>query len=242
MNARTPQTFVSINIPHAAKNALVEQQRLDSRVPANKARAQFFFAGFERVKTEFTENTVAGGFRYQRHAAKATRVGVAKLVIVVQREPYMRVQCRRHRIGADSELSSHAQMNNQVKSLRRGAPSGLRCAILLQEKYQEFAAAAYLNDAATWDVLFDCRGIVDKIRLAEANAEYSTARQQQLQAADDSFDFGKLGQMLVRQNGENAHGTAGAAFEFDGRSDHKRAGRWQFIQARDVFDVKQARG
>ena len=153
----------------------------------------------------------------------------------------MRVQCRRHRIGADSELSGHAQMNNQVKSLRRGAPSGLRCAILLQEKYEEFAAAAYLNDAATWDVLFDCRRIVDEISLAEANADYAAARQQQLKAADDSFDFGKFGQASIRQNGENAHCAAGTAFQFDRRGDDERAGRRQFIQVRDVFDVKQAR-
>ena len=83
MNARAPQTFVGIDIPHAAKNALVEQQRLDSRAPSSKAGAKFLFVGFERVKTELTENTVAGGFRHQSHAAKAARVGVAKLVIVV---------------------------------------------------------------------------------------------------------------------------------------------------------------
>lgn len=83
MNPRTPQTFVSINIPHATKNTLVEQQRLDSRAPASEADAEFVFAGFERVNTELTENTVAGGFRYQSHAAKAARVGVTKLAIVV---------------------------------------------------------------------------------------------------------------------------------------------------------------
>lgn len=83
MNPRTPQTFVGINIPHAAKNTLVEQQRLDSRAAASDAAAEFVFAGFERVNTELTKNTVAGGFRHQSHAAETARVGVAKLAIVV---------------------------------------------------------------------------------------------------------------------------------------------------------------
>src|SRR5579872_1804909 len=111
----------------------------------------------------------------------------------------MRVQCRRHRVGADGELSGHAEMNDQVKSLRRGAADGLRRAIFLEEEYEELAAAADLNNAATWGVLFDCRGIVDKIRLAQANAEYAAAREQQLQAADDSFDFGKLRQVSLNK-------------------------------------------
>jgi hypothetical protein len=88
-------------------------------------------------------------------------------------------------------------MNDQVKSFGRGAGGGLWCAILLEEQYEEFAAALNLNDSATWDVLFDCRGIVDKIRLAQANAEYAAARQQRLKAADDSFDFRKFGQMRL---------------------------------------------
>ena len=154
----------------------------------------------------------------------------------------MRVQCRRHRVGTDGELTRHAQMNDQVKSFQRGAGGGLRCAIFLEEKYEEFAAPANLNDAATWGVLFDCRGIVDEIRLAQANAEYAAAREQQLQAADDSFDFGKFGQVSIRENGENAHRAAGTAFEFDGRGDHEGTRRGQFIQVGDVFDVEQARG
>lgn len=83
MDARAPQTFVGIDIPHATKNALVEQQRLDSRAPTGEAAAEFVFAGFERVETELAENSVAGGFQYQRHAAETARVGVAKLAIVV---------------------------------------------------------------------------------------------------------------------------------------------------------------
>lgn len=150
----------------------------------------------------------------------------------------MRVQCGGHRAGADGELAGHAEMNDQVKSLWRGADSGFWRAILLEEQYEEFSAALNLNDAATWGMLFNCNGLVDKIRLAEANAEYAATRQQQLQAADDSFDFGKLRQGSIRQNGENAHGAAGTAFELDGRGDNECAGRRQFIQVRDVFDVE----
>ena len=242
MNARAPQTLVRINVPHAAKNALVEQQRLDSRAAASKTAAKFLFAGFERIKTELTKNIVAARFRNQSHTTEAPRVGVAKFAIVIQREPYVRVRRGRHRAGTDGKLPGHPEMNNQVKSFRRGADGGLRRGTLFEEKYEEFSAAANLNDATTWGVLFDCSGIVDEIRLAEADAEYAAAREQQLQAADDSFDFGKFGQGSIRQNGENAHGAAGTAFEFDGRGDNECAGRRQFIQVRDVFDVKQARG
>lgn len=150
----------------------------------------------------------------------------------------MRVQCGGHRAGTDGELPGHTEMNDQVKSFKRGAGGGLRRAILLEEQYEEFSAALNPNDAATWGMLFDCRGIIDEIRLAEANAEYAMARKQQLQAADDSFDFGKLRQGSIRQNGENAHGAAGTAFELDGRGDNECAGRRQFIQVRDVFDVE----
>ena len=82
----------------------------------------------------------------------------------------MRMQRGWHCAGTDGELSGHAEMNDQVKSFRRGVDGGLWCAILLEEQYEEFAAALNLNDAATRDVLFDCRGIIDEIRLPEANA------------------------------------------------------------------------
>lgn len=242
MNARAPQTLVRINIPHAAKNALVEQQRLDSRAAASKMAAKFRFAGFERIKTEPTKNIAAARLRNQSHPTEAPRVGVAKFAIVIQREPYMRVQRGRHCAGTDRKLPCHAEMNNQVKSFGLGVDGGLRRGALFEEKYEEFAAALNVNDATTWGVLFDYSGIVDEIRLAQANAEYAAAREQQLQAADDSFDFGKFGQVSIRQNGENAHRAAGTAFEFYGRGDNECAGCRQLIQVRDVFDVKQARG
>ena len=238
MNARAPQTLVGINIPHAAKNVLVEQQRLDSRAAASEAAAKFLFTGFERVQAQRAQNIVAGGFRHENHAAETARVGVAKLALVVQCKPHMRVQGGWHRVGTDGELAGHAEMNDQVKSFGRGAGGGLQRAILLEEQHEEFAAALNLDDAATRDVLFDCRGIVDKIRLAKADAEDAAARQQRLKAADDSFDFGKFRQVSIRQNGENAHGTAGTAFEFYGRSDDEGARGGQFIRVRDVFDVE----
>src|SRR5579864_429142 len=129
----------------------------------------------------------------------------------------MRVQCRRHRVGADGELPRHTEMNDQVGSLGRGSDGGLWCAILFEEQDEEFAAALHFDNAAPWGVLFDRGGVVDKIRLAQANAEYATTRQQRLQAADDSFDFGKFRQASIRQNGENAYRAARAAFEFDRR-------------------------
>jgi len=64
MNARPPQTLVSINISHAAKNVLIEQQRLDSRAATSEAAAEFVFTGFERVQAQRAQNIVAGGFRY----------------------------------------------------------------------------------------------------------------------------------------------------------------------------------
>src|SRR5579859_254189 len=153
----------------------------------------------------------------------------------------MRVQGGWHRVGTDRELAGHTEMNDQVKSFGHGASGSLQCAILLEEQHEEFAATLNLNDAATRNVLFDRRGIVDEIRLAQANAEYAAARKQRLKAADDRFDFGKFGQASVRQNGENTDRTAGTAFEFYGCSDDKGTRGGQLIHVRYIFDVKQAR-
>ena len=83
MNVRAPKTFVGIDISHAAKNALVEQERFDSRAAASNAAAKFIFAGFEDIKTELTKNIVAARFGNQSHTTETARVGVAKLAIVI---------------------------------------------------------------------------------------------------------------------------------------------------------------
>src|SRR5260370_27207881 len=52
MNLRAPKTLVGINVPEAAQNALIQQQRLDSRAPFADARREFRLREFERICAE----------------------------------------------------------------------------------------------------------------------------------------------------------------------------------------------
>ena len=52
MNLRAPETLVGINVPEAAQDALIQQQRLDARAPFADARREFRLREFERICAE----------------------------------------------------------------------------------------------------------------------------------------------------------------------------------------------
>ena len=49
MNLRAPETFVRIDIPHAAQEPLIEQQRFDPRAAGSRLLDEFLNANFERI-------------------------------------------------------------------------------------------------------------------------------------------------------------------------------------------------
>ena len=59
MNPRSPQTFIGVNVPHAAHHMLIEKQRLDSRAPPQQRCAKFIFARFERINPCFAQKSRA---------------------------------------------------------------------------------------------------------------------------------------------------------------------------------------
>lgn len=182
---RAPEALVGIDVAHAAKNGLIEQQGLNVRFARVDCSDELRFGGFERIEAERAENGRLLRFRDDGDASEAANVGVTQLAAIIEGEKDVRVRASGSFRRIDHELTCHAEVNEE--SELSGAVAGVS-----EFKDEEFSVAADLVDACAGDVTFERGGIVDEIGFAEAHADYATPRQDGLQAADDGFDFGKL--------------------------------------------------
>ena len=76
VNARLPQTLIGINIPNAAKDPLIEQERFDACVTSGQQLAEFTSRNFQRLLAQaFSKcsHLIAG---YQQHLPKAADIRV----------------------------------------------------------------------------------------------------------------------------------------------------------------------
>ncbi len=113
MNPRAPEALVGVNVSHAAEHVLIEQQRLDHRAPRAEPRAEFFFAHFQRVRTQAPEMLRECGFSDNGEAAKAANVRVAQLAAVIEQECGVRMKPRRLVRALGNKLPRHSQVNEQ---------------------------------------------------------------------------------------------------------------------------------
>ena len=113
MDSGSPQTFVRVDVAHAAQDALVEQERFDARAVSAQFRAEFFLSSFERIEAELAQSGFAVAIFDDSHASEAANVRVAEFAAVVEREKNVSVRDDWSFGWADDELARHSQMNQQ---------------------------------------------------------------------------------------------------------------------------------
>ena len=125
MNARAPQAFVGVDISHAAKDALVQQQGFDPGAAAAPAAG-----GTPRRRLPADprparpRSSAIPVVRQEQHLAEAANVGVAQLAAVVELEKYVGVGRRRLAGCAHLQPAGHAQMHDQARAARSGVVAG----------------------------------------------------------------------------------------------------------------------
>src|SRR5690348_6771752 len=185
MNARSPQTFVGVDVAHAAQDSLVEQERFNAGAASPQFRAELFFGGFERIEAEFAQGGFAGAIFDDSHAAEAANVRVAELAAIVEREKDVSVRDHWSFGWTDDELPRHSQMNQQGRAAVIGARG-------LKIEHEKFAVPSHGSDLAAGQGLLHGGRIVDKIRFAEPDADNSSFGQDGSKTARDGFYFGKF--------------------------------------------------
>src|SRR5580693_56541 len=143
MNLRAPQTLVRIDVTHATKDALIQQQSLDPRVPPPDSRCKFSGTDFQRVGAKGDQLFCKWRGREISYAPESPWVGIPQLAAVIQQQPNVRVLGAWLCGGVGREPSGHAQMHEQGRSCRvtvsrkvYAAAQGLR-----QTQQHEFSVA-----------------------------------------------------------------------------------------------------
>ncbi len=198
MNLGVPQAFVRVDVSHASQDALIEQKRFYTGSASTQFRAELLFGSLERIEAEFAEDGLVSAAGQHAHATEATNVGVAQLAAIVEREKNVSVRDYGSLGRTNDELARHSEVDQQ-----RGAAIIFAGGLKIQD--QKFSVSADCGDAAAREGLLQGGRIVDEIRLAEANAENSSAGQDSSQAARYGFDLGKFGHF---GNSKLAHRTA----------------------------------
>jgi hypothetical protein len=186
MNARSPQTFVGVNVAHSTEDALVEQERFDAGAASTQFRAELFFGDFERVEAEFAQSRFARTIGCDSHASEAANVRVAELATIIEREKNVSVRDYGSLGWTDDELARHSQVNQQGGAAVIGARG-------LKIEHEKFAVSSHGGDLAAGQGLLHGGGIFDEICFAEANAEESSSGQDGSEATCDGFYFGEFG-------------------------------------------------
>lgn len=182
MNFRAPEAFVRVDVAHAAKDGLIEQQGFDMCFTRVDRGSELWFGGFERIEAERAEHVRLIGVRQDSHAAEAANVGVTQLATIIEGEEDMRVRARGRFGRVHDELAGHAEMNEQGEftvAVARGS----------EFKDDEFSVAADLVDAPAGEIAFERDGIVDEVRLAEAHSHDAPAWQDGFQPAHYGLDL-----------------------------------------------------
>jgi hypothetical protein len=215
MNARSPETFVRVDVSHAAEDSLVEQERFDAGTASTQFRAEFFFGGFERVEAEFAQSGFVVAIFDDSHTSEAANVRVAEFATIIEREKNVSVRDDRSLGWTDDELARHSQVNQQGGAAVIGA-----CGLKIE--HEEFAVSSHGGDLAAGQGLLHGGRIVDEIRFAQANTEKSSSLQDGSETAGDGFYFGEFGHFC---DSKLAHCRVGA------RNSPPRCRRYKSIQA-----------
>ncbi len=167
MNSRPPQGFIGVNVAHASKRALIKEQSFDLRSPAAQKLAEIRFTHLERIRTQ-SRQIGRLGMLLNEHPAEASNIAIAQLLTVIEAEENVRMRLRIGIAVRDSQVSGHAQVNNQVNF---GPASAVGAFSRTQFENEELTVPTDTLDSFTRGAFGDRCGIVDKIRLAKAHVE-----------------------------------------------------------------------
>ena len=182
MNLRAPEAFVGVDVAHAAKDGLIEQQSFDMCFARVDRSGELRFGGFERIEAERAEHVRLIRVRQDSNTSETASVGVTQFAAIVEGEEDVRVRARGRFGRVHDELAGHAEMNEQGKftvAVARGS----------EFKDDEFSVTADLVDAPAGEIAFERDGIVHEVRLAEAHLHDAPAWQDGFQPAHYGLDL-----------------------------------------------------
>jgi hypothetical protein len=185
MDFRAEEGLVRVDVAHAAKDGLVEEQGFDVRFARVQRGGELRLRSFEGIEAERAEDLRLVGAGQNGHTSEAANVGVTQFAAVIEREENVRVRPRGSFRGVNDELAGHTEVYEERKLLRTVTRA-------IEFDNEEFAVAAHLLDACAAKVAFERSGIVNEIGLPQAHAHYAAAGQDGSQAADYSLNFRQL--------------------------------------------------
>jgi len=170
VNTRFEQRFIGVNVPHAAQESLIEQQRLDARFALLQQLQKIFERDVERVRTQCLRPLQQSGAPL--NAAKMTDVVIDQQAFIKSKNG------TRVRAGLliEQQLAGHSKMDGENA--------------VVQLEHDELAVAAHQIHrliahvpAQLWELLTDYM-VRGKLRV-----QYSAARESWRQRSNDSFNF-----------------------------------------------------
>src|SRR6267154_682211 len=110
MNLGTPQTFVRIDISDSPQHALIQQQRLDMRLPRTNTRRKLLRAHQQRLGPKCRQLLSQQLRSKIGHSPKAPRIRITQLPPIIQLKPHVCMLRTRLPSPARRKLTGHPQM------------------------------------------------------------------------------------------------------------------------------------
>ena len=163
MNPCAPQAFVCVNVPHAAEDMLIQQQRLDPGTSPAELRAKLILCCFQRIKSYTAQNLRSRAAGQKPNVPEPANIGVAQLAPVIECEE--NVGMRRHARfrRARHDLARHPEMNHQRQVLRVPIRS-------VEINHQEFSVSSHAGDLKPRQQPLNGGRVLDEIGFAQSHA------------------------------------------------------------------------
>ncbi len=193
MNLRSPEAFIRIDVPDAPQYALVQQQRLDPRAPFANSVREFLLAHFERIGAESRQLFGKERFSQVGDTPETASVRVAQFAPIVQQHANVSMFFERLSGRSRSDLPGHPEMHKQRRRRRiaiRGNARFFTCR--RQPQQHEFAVTLHRFDLPSRQVMLQCGGIVDEIRLTQRDRNDPPSKNRLAQSSRYCFDFRKF--------------------------------------------------
>jgi hypothetical protein len=182
MNLRPPQTFIRIDISHAAQHALIEQQRLDSRSPRPYSRHKLLRTDFQRIGPKPTQLLLERHSFKVRHAPKTPGVRVTQLAPIIEQETRMGMLLARLRSRMRRDMPRHPKMDKQRRwsAIAVGCPDQRRPTTPYsrwghQPQQHEFSVSLDSCNLSSGQMLFQRDRIINEIRFPQRDGQNSPA-------------------------------------------------------------------
>jgi hypothetical protein len=190
VQARQEESFVRIDIAQASQLLLIHQPTLDGPTAVTESRKKLWLRNLRRVRSELAEDFFELLTRAASQPPEAPRVAIANLLpAVIQGQARVGVRFERRVARLHGELARHSQSNKQEP-----LPGGAIFLLRSELDRQRFALAPRAQDLAPRDAAHEFfRRSRDDLRVAHFRRAQPAPHHTIIQAAQDGFDFGKLG-------------------------------------------------